>query len=75
MKTMASLAGTVKFFDPEKGYGFIQPDGGGPEVFLHGNAVKTHKLQGRMIKGQRVTFDAVPHRGAGRKAVNLATHP
>jgi CspA family cold shock protein len=67
------LTGTVKFFNAENGYGFIQPDGGGPDVFLHGSAINHHGLQGKMVSGQRVSFDLVKDRkGAGSRAINLA---
>ena len=49
-------AGTVKWFNATKGYGFIQPDNGGPDVFVHISAVERSGL-GALNDGQKVTFD------------------
>ncbi|MBK8009447.1 MAG: cold-shock protein [Rhizobiales bacterium] len=63
--------GTVKFFNSEKGYGFIKPDSGGQDVFVHVSAVMTSGL-GTVNEGQRVSFEIEPDkRGKGPKAVNL----
>ena len=63
--------GTVKFFNSEKGYGFIKPDSGGQDVFVHVSAVMTSGL-GTLNEGQRVSFEIEPdNRGKGPKAVNL----
>jgi CspA family cold shock protein len=64
-------AGTVKFFNSEKGYGFIKPDDGGQDVFVHVSAVMSSGL-GTLNEGQRVSFEVEPDkRGKGPKAVNL----
>ncbi|MBX3513024.1 MAG: cold-shock protein [Xanthobacteraceae bacterium] len=63
--------GTVKFFNSEKGYGFIKPDDGGRDVFVHVSAVTSSGL-GTLNEGQRVSFEIEPDkRGKGPKAVNL----
>ena len=63
--------GTVKFFNSEKGYGFIKPDEGGRDVFVHVSAVMSSGL-GTLNEGQRVSFEIEPDkRGKGPKAVNL----
>jgi len=63
--------GTVKFFNSEKGYGFIKPDDGGTDVFVHVSAVMNSGL-GMLNEGQRVSFEIEPDkRGKGPKAVNL----
>jgi CspA family cold shock protein len=63
--------GTVKFFNAEKGYGFIQPDDGGRDIFVHVSAVTRSGLT-TLAEGQRVAFDVEPDRmGKGPKAVNL----
>jgi CspA family cold shock protein len=63
--------GTVKFFNTEKGFGFIKPDNGGPDVFVHISAVQASGLPG-LSENQKVSFDTEPDkRGKGPKAVNL----
>ena len=54
--------GTVKWFNPTKGYGFIQPDTGGKDVFVHISAVEKTGYTG-LAEGAKVTFDVVPNRG------------
>src|SRR5262245_17620049 len=58
--TMAS--GTVKWFNPTKGYGFIQPSDGGKDVFVHISAVQRAGLTS-LNEGQRVEFELVSNRG------------
>ena len=63
--------GTVKFFNASKGFGFITPDEGGKDVFVHVTALKDAGLDS-LADGQRVTFETEPDaRGKGPKAVNL----
>jgi cold shock protein len=50
--------GTVKWFSLERGYGFIQPDDGGKDVFVHFNAVERAGLHG-LDEGQRVSYEVV----------------
>lgn len=66
-----SLTGTVKFFNADKGYGFIRPDDGTRDVFVHVSAVTSSGL-GTLNEGQRVSFEIEDDkRGKGPKAVNL----
>jgi CspA family cold shock protein len=58
--------GIVKWFNATKGFGFIAPDGGGKDVFVHVTAVQRAGLQA-LSEGQRVTFDVVDDR-KGKKA-------
>lgn len=63
--------GTVKFFNAQKGYGFITPDGGGKDVFVHVTAVERSGL-GPLNDGMRISFETEPDkRGKGPKAVEL----
>jgi CspA family cold shock protein len=63
--------GTVKFFNASKGYGFITPDGGGKDVFVHVTAVERSGM-GTLADGMKVSFDTEPdERGKGPKAVDL----
>jgi cold shock protein len=54
--------GTVKWFNATKGYGFIQPDGGGKDVFVHISAVEKAGYTG-LAEGAKVSFDVVMNRG------------
>ncbi len=54
--------GTVKWFNSQKGFGFIQPDGNGKDVFVHISAVERSGLSS-LTEGQRVSFDIVTERG------------
>ena len=61
--------GTVKWFNAQKGFGFIQPEGGGKDVFVHITAVQAAGLNG-LDEGQKVTFEVVRERGK-EAAANL----
>lgn len=54
--------GTVKWFNATKGYGFIQPENGGSDVFVHISAVEKAGL-GTLAEGQRVSYEVVEERG------------
>jgi CspA family cold shock protein len=54
--------GTVKWFNATKGFGFIQPDGGGKDVFVHISAVEKAGYT-NLAEGAKVSFDVVPNRG------------
>ncbi|WP_019960330.1 cold-shock protein [Woodsholea maritima] len=63
--------GVVKFFNETKGFGFITPDDGGKDVFVHITAVQAAGLAA-LSDGQKVSFETEPDkRGKGPKAVNL----
>jgi len=65
--------GTVKWFNAQKGYGFIQPEGGGKDVFVHISAVERAGLR-ELREGQRVAFEVVTDRKTGKSAAeNLKT--
>jgi CspA family cold shock protein len=57
--------GTVKFFNGERGYGFIAPEDGGTDVFLHISAVEAAGLQ-RVSEGDRLSFDLVMDQRKGK---------
>ena len=61
--------GTVKWFNETKGYGFIQPDDGGKDVFVHISAVERAGLR-NLIEGQRVTYEVVPDKRSGKEAAS-----
>jgi CspA family cold shock protein len=61
--------GTVKWFNSQKGYGFIQPQGGGKDVFVHISAVERAGLSG-LNEGQQVQYEIESNRGK-ESAVNL----
>jgi cold shock protein len=59
--------GTVKWFNSQKGFGFIQPDDGTRDVFVHISAVERAGLQG-LHEGQKVTFELVADRRTGKSS-------
>ena len=61
--------GTVKFYNDQKGYGFITPDGGGKDVFVHASALERAGLRG-LREGQKVSFDVREDRKTGKMAVD-----
>jgi len=62
--------GTVKFFNSAKGFGFISPEGGGKDVFVHISAVEAAGMR-TLNEGQKVKFDVQPDK-RGEKAANLS---
>ena len=62
-------SGTGKFCDTSKGFGFIAPEGGGKDVFVHATAVEAAGMR-TLTEGQKVSFDIVPD-ARGAKAANL----
>ena len=63
--------GTVKWFNPGKGYGFIQPEDGSRDVFVHISAVERAGLA-TLNEGQKVSFELMPGRDGKTSAENLA---
>lgn len=59
--------GTVKFFNATKGFGFIQPDDGAPDVFVHISAVERAGMR-TLVEGQKVSFDVVKDNRSGKSA-------
>jgi CspA family cold shock protein len=63
--------GTVKWFNDQKGYGFIQPDSGGKDVFVHVSAVERAGLRG-LAEGQKISYEVEADRRTGKEsAVDL----
>jgi CspA family cold shock protein len=60
--------GTVKFYNDQKGFGFIQPDDGGKDVFVHATALERAGMSG-LSEGQKVSFDTEQDRRSGKLAV------
>jgi CspA family cold shock protein len=59
--------GTVKWFNSEKGYGFIQPDDGGKDVFVHVSAVEQAGMRS-LNEGQKIAFEVVADRRTGKSS-------
>lgn len=66
------ITGTVKFFNADKGYGFIAPESGGNDAFVHISAVERAGLR-TLEKDQRVTYDLENDQRGKASAVNLQT--
>ena len=63
-------SGTVKWFNPQKGYGFIEPSDGSKDAFVHISAVEQAGMS-RLREGQKVEFELVPGRNGKASAENL----
>ena len=59
--------GTVKFYNSQKGFGFIQPDDGGKDVFVHVTALEVAGMRG-LVEGQKISFDVEADRRSGKDA-------
>ena len=57
--------GTVKWYNDQKGYGFIQPDDGGKDVFVHATALERAGLRG-LVEGQKISFELQTDRRTGK---------
>ncbi len=62
-------SGIVKWFNPEKGYGFIQPDDGGKDVFVHISAVEQAGIR-NLQEGQKVSYEIVADRRTGKSSAS-----
>jgi CspA family cold shock protein len=62
--------GTVKWFNETKGYGFIQPDNGGPDVFVHISAVEQAGMRG-LVEGQKLSFEVIADRRTGKSTAGM----
>jgi len=62
-------SGTVKFYNDQKGFGFIAPDDGGTDVFVHATALERAGMNG-LREGQKVSFDTAKDQRSGKTAVN-----
>jgi cold shock protein len=63
-------SGTVKWFNGQKGYGFIQPDDGSSDVFVHVTAVERAGMGG-LLEGQKISYDLEAGRNGKSSAINL----
>jgi cold shock protein len=61
--------GTVKFFNDQRGFGFIKPDDGGKDVFVHISAVERAGM-GALNEGQKIAFDVVADRRTGKSSAD-----
>ena len=61
--------GTVKWFNAQKGFGFIQPDAGGPDVFVHISAVERAGLRG-LNEGQKIGYEIVADKRTGKSSAD-----
>ena len=67
------VTGTVKFFNVQRGFGFIQPDDGGKDVFVHASALERAGMP-NLVEGQKVSFDTEQDSRNGKIAVgNIRT--
>ena len=62
--------GTVKWYNPSKGFGFIQPESGSKDIFIHASALEQAGIQG-LDDGQKVTFDVEAGRDGRESATNV----
>lgn len=66
--------GTVKWFNSQKGFGFIQPDEGGNDVFVHISAVERAGIHS-LVEGQKVNYEVVQDRRSGKSAADNLSIP
>jgi CspA family cold shock protein len=71
LKETSMPTGTVKWYNSTKGYGFIQPDSGGKDVFVHASALEAAGMRS-LNEGQKISFEETPDRKSGKvSATNL----
>jgi cold shock protein len=71
LKEHAMATGTVKWYNETKGYGFIQPDNGGKDVFVHASALERAGMRG-LAEGQKISYEVEADRRTGKEsATNL----
>lgn len=71
MRSMPGSTGTVKYYNSEKGFGFIKPDAGGKDLFVHATALKQNGIE-ELAEGDQVAFEIDPNpNGKGPRAVNV----
>jgi CspA family cold shock protein len=71
LEEYAMATGTVKWYNDTKGYGFIQPDNGGKDVFVHATAVERAGMRG-LAEGQKISYEVEADRRTGKEsATNL----
>jgi CspA family cold shock protein len=63
------ITGIVKFYNNQKGFGFIQPEDGSKDVFVHATALERAGMRD-LLEGQKVSFDTAEDRRSGKMAVN-----
>ena len=68
-KDNSMITGTVKFYNSQKGFGFIQPDDGGNDVFVHISAVERAGL-GTLREGQKISYEIVADRRSGKSSAD-----
>jgi cold shock protein len=64
------ISGTVKWFNAQKGFGFIQPDSGGNDVFVHISAVERAGLS-TLVEGQKLSFDLMVDKRSGKYSADM----
>jgi cold shock protein len=70
MTTSATMTGFVVWYDPKKDFGFLKPDNGGPDVFLHGSAMRQSGIR-NLQAGEAVSFRTEPGRSGRLQARDL----
>jgi cold shock protein len=74
LKGQSMQTGTVKFYNTQKGFGFIQPDDGSKDVFVHATALERAGMRG-LVEGQKIGFDVETDQRSGKSAAANLQHP